>query len=56
VSSGIFAVPLETCARAYVRAVRGFFAANPGTSLRIVRLCLFGGPLGDLVKAELGRK
>ena len=56
VSSGIFAVPLETCARAYVRAVRGFFAANPGTSLRTVRLCLFGGPLADLVKAELGRR
>jgi len=56
VSSGIFAVPLETCARAYVRAVRGFFAANPGTSLHTVRLCLIGGPLVDLVKAELGRK
>jgi putative ATPase len=54
VSSGIFAVPLEVCARAYVRAVRGFFAAHPDTSLRRVRLCLFPGPLADLVKAELG--
>ncbi len=40
VSSGIFAVPLDVCARAYVRAVRGFFAAHPDTSLRRVRLCL----------------
>jgi putative ATPase len=55
VSSGIFAVPLEVCARAYVRAVRGFFAAHPGTSLRRVRLCLLPGPLADLVKAELAR-
>jgi len=55
VSSGIFAVPLETCARAYVRAVRGFFAEHPDTSVRAVRLCLFGGPLADLVKAELRR-
>ena len=53
VSSGIFAVPLDVCARAYVRAVRGFFAAHPDTSLQTVRLCLFDGPLAALVKAEL---
>jgi putative ATPase len=53
VSSGIFAVPLEVCARAYVRAVRGFFAAHPDTSLRRVRLCLLPGPLADLVKGEM---
>jgi len=53
VSSGIFAVPLDVCARAYVHAVRGFFAAHPDTSLRTVRLCLFDGPLVQLVKAEL---
>jgi len=53
VSSGIFAVPLDVCARAYVRAVRGFFAAHPETSVRTIRLCLLPGPLGALVKAEL---
>jgi O-acetyl-ADP-ribose deacetylase len=53
VSSGIFAVPLEVCARAYVRAVRGFFSAHPETTLRTVRLCLFRGPLVELVKGEL---
>jgi O-acetyl-ADP-ribose deacetylase (regulator of RNase III) len=55
VSSGIFAVPLEVCARAYVRAVRAFFDAHPDSSVRRIRLCLFPGPLGKLVKAELGK-
>jgi putative ATPase len=55
VSSGIFAVPLDVCARAYVRAVRGFFAAHPGTCLRSVRLCLVRGPLEALVLRELGK-
>jgi O-acetyl-ADP-ribose deacetylase (regulator of RNase III) len=54
VSSGIFAVPLEVCARAYVRAVRGFFAEHTDTSLRTVRLCLFDGPLVELVRSEMG--
>ena len=53
VSSGIFAVPLDVCARAYVRAVRSFFAAHPETSVLRIRLCLFPGPLADLVKAQL---
>jgi len=56
VSSGIFAVPLDVCARAYVRAVREFFAAHPDTRLRRVRLCLVAGPLTGLVREELGAK
>lgn len=55
VSSGIFAVPLETCARAYVRAVLEHVAAVPQTSLRQIRLCLVGGPLVELVARELAR-
>jgi O-acetyl-ADP-ribose deacetylase (regulator of RNase III) len=54
VSSGIFAVPLETCARAYVSAVRGFFAA-PATRLTSLRLVLRPGPIVDLVSREMGR-
>jgi O-acetyl-ADP-ribose deacetylase (regulator of RNase III) len=53
VSSGIFAVPLPVCARAYVRAVREHFEARPESPLRLVRLCLAGGPLVDLGRAEL---
>jgi O-acetyl-ADP-ribose deacetylase len=53
VSSGIFAVPLEVCARAYVRAVRAFLDAHPESSVRTIRLCLYPGPLADLVKAAL---
>jgi putative ATPase len=53
VSSGIFAVPLEVCARAYVRAVREFFASHGDTRLVRVRLCLLDGPLVALVEREL---
>jgi putative ATPase len=46
VSSGIFAVPLDICARAYLRAAR----ASP---LRNVRLCLRDQPVIDAVLTEL---
>ena len=45
VSSGIFAVPLEICARAYLRAAR----ASP---LGKVRLCLRDQPVIDAVLKE----
>ena len=48
VSSGIFAVPLEICARAYVRAAR----ASP---LGKVRLCLRDQPVIDAVLKELAK-
>jgi O-acetyl-ADP-ribose deacetylase len=46
VSSGIFAVPLPVCARAYAKAAR----ASP---LRNVRLCLRDQPVIDAVLKEL---
>jgi O-acetyl-ADP-ribose deacetylase (regulator of RNase III) len=46
VSSGIFAVPLDVCARAYVKAGR----ASP---LRKVRLCLRDHPDIDAVLWEI---
>ena len=49
VSSGIFAVPLEICARAYLKAVR---KAN----LETVRLCLRDAPVIEAVRAELARQ
>lgn len=55
VSSGIFAVPLDVCARAYVRAVSRFFAESPDSSLRDICLCLFGGAMGEAVVEELDR-
>ena len=48
VSSGIFAVPLEVCARAYLKAMR----ASP---LSQVRLCLRDQPVIDAVLKELGK-
>jgi O-acetyl-ADP-ribose deacetylase (regulator of RNase III) len=48
VSSGIFAVPLDICARAYLKAAR----ASP---LSKVRLCLRDQPVIDAVLKELNR-
>jgi O-acetyl-ADP-ribose deacetylase len=47
VSSGIFAVPLDACARAYLAAARQ-------APLRKVRLCLRDQPVIDAVLRELG--
>jgi O-acetyl-ADP-ribose deacetylase (regulator of RNase III) len=52
VSSGIFLVPAATCARSYLRAVNEFFAQNPMSQLREIRLCLFVSPLLDAVRKE----
>ena len=48
VSSGIFAVPLDVCARAYLKAMR----ASP---LSKVRLCLRDQPVIDAVLKELAK-
>jgi len=48
VSSGIFAVPLDICARAYLTAVRA-------SALSKVRLCLRDQPVIDAVLKELGK-
>ncbi|HEX6267197.1 MAG TPA: macro domain-containing protein [Burkholderiales bacterium] len=48
VSSGIFAVPLDICARAYLRAAR----ASP---LSNVRLCLRDQPIIDAVLKEMNQ-
>ena len=53
VSSGIFAVPLEVCARAYVRAARQLFGPGSATRLTTVRLVLLEGPLVRLVERAL---
>jgi O-acetyl-ADP-ribose deacetylase len=55
ISSGIFLVPLTVCAKSYLRAVKEFYAQNPGAQLREIRLCLFMGPLLDEVKKEWQR-
>jgi len=55
ISSGIFAVPLETCARAYVAGVHKHIDGYPDSSLEEVRICLSLGPLVDLVAEEMDR-
>jgi O-acetyl-ADP-ribose deacetylase (regulator of RNase III) len=53
VSSGIFAVPPDVCASAYVAAVRQFWAEMPDARLSVIRLCVFPGPVADAVRAEM---
>ena len=54
VSSGIFAVPLPVCARAYDTAARSWFASRPDGSLRRIRLCLREQEVIEAVLSELG--
>jgi O-acetyl-ADP-ribose deacetylase len=54
VSSGVFAVPLPVCARAYDAAVRGWFEKRRATSLRLIRLCLREQAVIEAVLSELG--
>jgi O-acetyl-ADP-ribose deacetylase len=54
VSSGIFAVPPDVCARAYVRAADAFFGAHAGARLKALRLACFEGPVADATRAALG--
>jgi len=49
VSAGIFAVPLDVCARAYLAAARA-------ASLRTIRLCLIDQPAIAAVLQELARQ
>ncbi len=54
ISSGIYRVPPETCARAYVRGVREFNREYPHSPLKTIRLCLVKGPIVEAIKAEMG--
>jgi putative ATPase len=53
VSSGIFGVPAETCARAYLAAVRRFFEERPSASLGLIRLCMFEGPVAEELRRQV---
>jgi O-acetyl-ADP-ribose deacetylase (regulator of RNase III) len=53
VSSGIFLVPADVCARSYLRAVKEFFLQNPMSELREIRL--FVGRVLDEVRKEWPR-
>ena len=53
VSSGIFAVPLAVCARAYLAATTRWLNANPDSPLCQLRLCLRDQPIIDAVLEEV---
>ncbi len=44
ISAGIFSVPHDVCARAYVAGVKRHFELYPTSSVEDVRLCLFDPP------------
>ena len=53
ISAGLFLVPPDACASAYVEAVRSFYERYPDSPLRRIRLCLFKGPVVDAVRARM---
>jgi O-acetyl-ADP-ribose deacetylase (regulator of RNase III) len=53
ISSGIFSVPHDMCARGYLRAVEKFYSDFPDSPVSLLRLVLFEGPLLEAVKAVL---
>lgn len=56
ISSGIYAVPADVCAEAYLRAVDAYFTEVPDTSLTLVRLCMFQGKVLDAVSAAWAQR
>ncbi|MCU0243143.1 MAG: macro domain-containing protein [Vicinamibacteria bacterium] len=53
VSSGIYAVPAEVCAEAYLRAVRCFFCERSDSTLRTIRLVLWPGPIAEILRKKM---
>lgn len=56
ISSGVFSVPHEVCARAYVAGVRRHLEEHPDSSLEEIRLCMLEGPLVGTVEEEMERR
>lgn len=54
ISSGIFSVPHDVCARAYIKAVKEYFHDFPESPLSLIRLVQRKDKLLEAVKAELG--
>jgi O-acetyl-ADP-ribose deacetylase (regulator of RNase III) len=53
VSSGIFGVPYDICARAYRKSVECFWSKYPNSYVKSIRLVLFEGPMLDEMLVQL---
>ena len=53
ISSGIFSVPYDVCARGYLKAVQTYFRQYPNGHLQKIMLCLHLGPLVKAVEGVL---
>jgi O-acetyl-ADP-ribose deacetylase (regulator of RNase III) len=56
ISSGIFSVPHDVCAKGYIKGVQRFWEDYPDSSVRLIRLVLFEGPLLEEVATQLERQ
>lgn len=56
ISSGIYGFPKDRCARVMMKAIEGYFAEHPGSSIREVRLVLFDASTVAAFQAEFGRR
>lgn len=55
ISAGIFGFPKERCAEIILSNIAAYLQANPDTSLKEVRLCLFDQPTVDVFLKEFER-
>ncbi len=55
VSSGIFAVPLDICAKSYLQAVLEFSKENPKSTLKLIRLVLFTKEIFEKIDDEISK-
>lgn len=55
ISAGIYSVPKDVCARAYLKGVLDHINAHPDSNVKVVRLCLLkgAGALADVMKGVM---
>lgn len=56
ISSGIYGFPKDRCAKVMMDAIEGYFAENPGSTVKEVRLVLFDSPTVEAFQAEFTRR
>lgn len=55
ISSGIYRVPKDVCARAYLAGILSHFEQVPDSSVKEIRITLFQGRMVELVEKEMDR-
>jgi len=55
ISSGIFGVPVEICARGYIRGVQNHLAQYPDSAVKEIRITVFPGPIVNCIEMEMDK-